>query len=140
MLADREQAGLSRSSLGQTARKRETTNRELMLRGIKAFAKCACIFIVLTMICTVIWEEFVIGNLYNCTDPGFLEYLTPGDWVHRRPVAVDHIVSGRPMSEPDTIKRGWTVSGLWGLWYSMVGASIFVSVWFSFVPLTRKDA
>jgi hypothetical protein len=109
-----------------------------MLRGIKAFAKCPFIFIVLTVICTMIWEQFIIGNLYHCTDPGWLEYLTPGDWVHR-PVAVDHIVTGRSMSERDTIKCGWTVSGLWGLWYSMVGASFLVSVWFSFVPLIRKD-
>ena len=84
-----------------------------------------------TFLCAIFWEGFVRPNLYDCTDPGFIDYFSPGDWVHAsggQPVAVvQHVVHGRSMSEPDMIKQGWSVAGLWRLWYSFVSASILVS-------------
>jgi hypothetical protein len=65
--------------------------------------------------------------LYNCTDAVRFDYLHPGDWVHGQVAAVDHVVAGRSMSEPDTIKKGWSVAGLWGLWISFFGVSLVVS-------------
>ena len=49
--------------------------------------------------------------------------------VAGRPVAVvQHIVHHRSMSEPDTIKEGWSVTRLWHLWYAFVVGSVFISV------------
>ncbi|HEY3861950.1 MAG TPA: hypothetical protein VGO59_08685 [Verrucomicrobiae bacterium] len=76
---------------------------------------------------------FAAENLYDCTDSaGIPDFLLPGDWVHafggHSATSVLHVVHGRSMSEPDTIKEGWSVAGLWGLWHSFVGLSIAVSV------------
>jgi hypothetical protein len=105
----------------------------------KRAAKFVIVLLAMTVACTIAWEMFVNGTLYNCTDPGFLDFLSPGDWVHfdHGVVYVPHIVNGRSMSDPDTIKEGWSVTGLWVLWYSFVAISLFVSVllarktWFS---------
>ena len=103
-----------------------------MLRLITTVAVFVASLIGTTIACTIFWEVFVHAKLYDCTDPGFLDYITPGDWVHgdgqhHSIVFVDHVVHGRSMSEPDTIKRGWSVPGLWCLWVSFVVASLLFS-------------
>ena len=76
-------------------------------------------------------------KLYNCTDATFLDFLQPGNWVHH-PVPVPQITVGRSMSEPDTIKQGWSIAGLWCLWAVFVGVSILASWVFAIVPWTRR--
>ena len=101
----------------------------------------AAIFIVAltvtTVACTWGWETFVKNRLYNCTDDSPLDYLRPGHWVHQ-PVAVRHVTSGRSMSEPDTIKEGWSVWRLWLLWSSSVAGSLIVSFLLARLPLRRE--
>ena len=70
--------------------------------------------------------RFATDTLYNCTDPGGLDFLLPGHGVHH-PVSVAHVVAGGFMSEPDTIRVGWNITGLWCLWFSFVVISFVVS-------------
>jgi hypothetical protein len=83
--------------------------------------------IVMTIVSTLAWDAFVNGKVYGNPDGGSLDYWFVGDWVHH-PVTVQRIIGGRPMGEPDTIKEGWSVFGLWCLWFSFLGTSIIVSV------------
>ena len=78
---------------------------------------------------TMAWDAFINGKLYYCTDGGTLDFLFVGDWVHH-PESVAHIVP-RSMSEPDEIKAGWSIAGLWFLWISFVAVSVFVSALFA---------
>ncbi len=95
---------------------------------------------VMTILCTILWQ-FVSDSLYDCTDDGFLGFLRPGDWVHSRgnqPVAVvPQVVYGRSMNAPDTIKQGWTITGLWFLWSAFVGMSLIISILFAWLPRQR---
>src|SRR3954468_15154178 len=81
------------------------------------------------------WGTFVADHIYNCTDslPGVFDYFRPGDWVHAwKPVQfVDVVRSGRSMSEPDVIKKGWSVGALWFLWGGMIGSSALCASWAS---------
>ena len=108
--------------------------RVFMIRKLKTTAKFVIILFVMTIVCSIGWA-FVAGELYDCTDPGFIDFLSPGDWVHGwpgHPVAtVEKIVHGRSMSEPDTIRHGWTVAGLWCLWFLFVGVSFVISFFLS---------
>jgi hypothetical protein len=91
--------------------------------------KFAVVFYFMTIGCTVVWERFVDGNIYDCTDPLF-GYLYPDGWVggNNFPVeAVDKVVSGRSPSEPDELKKGWNIAGLWVLWGSFFASSLIVS-------------
>jgi len=83
-------------------------------------------FAVTMIACTWGWEQFVKDRIYNCTDDFPLGFLQPGQWAHH-PVAVPHVTSGRSMSEPDTIKQGWSVLALWLLWFSFIAGSLIVS-------------
>ena len=89
--------------------------------------------VVTTIACTWGWETFVKNHIYKCTDDLPLDYLQPGQWVHH-PVAVAHVASGRSMSEPDAIKQGWSVFGLWALWSSLVVGSLVVSFLLARLP------
>jgi hypothetical protein len=89
-------------------------------------AKFGALLLLCALGCTALWGLFVTDRLYNCTDPGWLDFLFPGHWVHH-PVAVAHLVAGRYMSEPDTIRAGWSITGLWCLWFSFVVISLVVS-------------
>jgi hypothetical protein len=84
----------------------------------------------MTIINSIVWEH-VAGDLYDCTDAGLPGYFEPGNWVHnfdgRTITVVAHIVHGRSMSEPDTIKEGWTGRRLLSLWYLFFGASVIIS-------------
>jgi hypothetical protein len=105
---------------------------------LKGAVKFIAAFFVMTILCTTAWELFVDNHLYNCTDGGFLDYLSPGDWVHEwegHPIkVVPKVVLDRDMSNPDTIQEGWTVTGLWCLWYTFFAVSIIVSTALALVP------
>jgi hypothetical protein len=84
--------------------------------------------LVCTVLCTIIWQMFITDRLYNCTDPAWLDYLFPGNWVHGKIEYVPVVTAGRSMSEPDTIKAGWSITGLWLLWLLFFLPSLIVSV------------
>jgi hypothetical protein len=82
-----------------------------------------------TILCAVMWQRFVTDTRYNCTDSAGLPdyFVSSRHWVHN-PVAVEHVVSHRSMSEPDTIKAGWSIIGLMCLRWTFVGASFVLSL------------
>src|ERR1043165_4840984 len=80
----------------------------------------------MTFLCTRVWDAFIKDKIYNCTDGGDWEFLQAGDWVHH-PVSVQKVTAGRSMSEPDQIKSGWSIVGLWCLWLSLVCVSLSIS-------------
>jgi hypothetical protein len=94
--------------------------------------------VIMTIACAIAWEAFVDNRLYSCTDPGFFDYLDPGDWVHEHgglPIkVVPQVVPTDDMSLPDTIKEGWTVQRLWYLWYAFLGVSLLVSALLARLP------
>jgi hypothetical protein len=98
---------------------------------LKNVVKFFVILFVMTIINTIVWE-YVAGDLYDCTDGGIPGYWSPGCWVHswdgHSIVAVPHVVHRRSMSEPDTIKEGWSVTGLLCLWFSFFAVSLGVSI------------
>lgn len=101
--------------------------------------KFAAVLLVLTAICSNVWDNFVAGKLYNDSDDNFFGYLFPGTWVSnwdgQHPVvSVDHIAPETSMSDPDEIKKGWSVAGLWGLWLSFAGISIIISTALARLP------
>lgn len=99
--------------------------RVILALGAK-FVICLAFCLVL---CMFLWQAFACNKLCNCTD-GIepLDFLFPGDWVHH-PVVVAHVVAGRSMSEPDTVKVGWTMRRLWALWCAFVLASLILSAY-----------
>jgi hypothetical protein len=101
-----------------------------MHQALNIAARFLVALLVMTIFCTVVWQQLVTDTLYHCTDAGWLDYLSPGHWVHN-PEAVGHGVHNRAMSEPDTIRAGWSMAGLWSLWSSFAGVSVVVSVLFA---------
>ena len=103
-----------------------------MFRKLKSAAKFAIVMIAMTIVCAIVWQEVVAEHLYDCTDSVPGDFLRPGDWVHsfagHSIVSVQNVVHGRSMSEPDAIKQGWSMTGLWLLWLSFVAISAVVSV------------
>jgi hypothetical protein len=102
------------------------------VRKLPIVLKFAAVLFAMTIVCTIVWNESVARKLYDCTDSApFGGYLSPGDWVHNWPghpiTTVENIVHGRSMSEPDTIRQGWTVTRLWCLWFLFFGVSIAIS-------------
>jgi hypothetical protein len=111
-----------------------------MFRVLTSLAVFVVSMFVMTIFFTWTWDAFINGKIYDCTDAGSLDYLFVGDGVHH-PVAVQHVVSGCSMSEPDTIKQGWSIIGLWCLWFSFVTVSVVASVLVSrlgWIPRTRR--
>jgi hypothetical protein len=82
----------------------------------------------LLILCSFIWGQFVTDKLYNCTDEVGFDFLRPGNWVHGNVEYVEKVDDGRSMSMPDTIKVGWSKTGLWSLWLAMFGPSLVISV------------
>jgi hypothetical protein len=114
-------------------------NQSGSTRLIGTAATFLTLFLLCTILNAVIWQEFVTDKLYNCTDSGgFLDYLlpvlNPGDWwLHGNIAFVHQIVGGRSMSEPDTIKEGWSMTSLRGLWFSFITASVVISACLTFL-------
>lgn len=106
-------------------------------------AKFTVAFLMMAVICTIVWDSVVMENLYNCTDDNAFGFLRPGDWVGAFGtfpiVQVDHITHvSQSMSDPDTIKKGWTVTDLWLVWLSFVAVSLVVSIGLASLPWTPK--
>jgi len=104
----------------RSSERREVVRSHHVHEFIIRASKFAATLILCSIASTFIWECFVAGTIYHCTDPGFLEFLSPGDWVHIR--------SG------DTLHAGWTMTRLWCLWYSFIIASVVVSLAFARLP------
>lgn len=105
--------------------------------------------VVMVVVCTNVWDNVIMENLYNCTDDNMFGFLTPGDWVGAfgtfPVVQVDHIThNAQSMSDPDTIRRGWTVTDLWLVWLAFVAVSLIISIGLAWLPGTprplRSDA
>lgn len=76
----------------------------------------------------VLWETQIAPHVYDCTDQVGFDYLIPGGWVHGKIATVPHVVHGRSMSEPDTVKEGWSEPRLWMLWLACFGGSVTLSL------------
>jgi uncharacterized iron-regulated membrane protein len=100
--------------------------------------KFLLLFVFMTVINTVAWQKYVAANFYDCVDEAIPGYWEPGFWVHSHDgqlvTAVPQIVHNQSMANPDTIKQGWTVSRLLGLWFAFFAASIIVSLVFARIP------
>jgi hypothetical protein len=81
-----------------------------------------------TVLCTVLWQEFVTDHFYHCADSLGFDFLRPGGWVHG--VAVPH---------GDTLRQGWSRTGLWYLWCSFVMIALLISVIFALLPWGSRD-
>jgi hypothetical protein len=111
-----------------------------MIWILKSVTKFVIVMFLMMIVCTIVWQ-FVGDRLYDCTDDGFLGFWRPGDWVHfdHGVVYVPVIVHGRSMSDPDTIKAGWSMTGLWCLWFSFVAVSLVISIVVARVPWMRRS-
>jgi hypothetical protein len=109
-----------------------------MLRVLAFIAKFSVVMLVMTVACTFAWDDLLNGKVYSCTDGGAMDYLCADGWVHAHNgypvVEVPKIIPPHDMSAPDTILRGWSVAGLWGVWISFFTLSLAVSAWFAWVP------
>jgi hypothetical protein len=112
----------------------------LMIRLFKSIAKFVIVMFVMTIVCTVVWQEVVAEYLYDNTDENMMGFIHPfylDGWIGQvnfPVVAVQHVVHGRSMSDPDEIKEGWSISKLWCLWFSFVAVSLVISVMLARVP------
>jgi len=86
-----------------------------------------------TVFCTLIWDNFVVGKLFNCTDSLPFNFLSPGDWVHGNYITVPKINPSDPMDKPDSVKEGWSIRKLWLLWLVFVFASVTISASMTFL-------
>ena len=104
-----------------------------MRRTLKIAAKFVISLVVMTIVCTAVWE-LVAYRVYDCTDAFGFDYWQPGNWVHGRIAVVQQVAHHRSMSEPDAVKEGWNVADLWHLWYSFVLVSFVAGILLAFVP------
>jgi hypothetical protein len=109
---------------------------------VKGTVKFFVVLFVMTIINAIVWECFAFF-LYDCTDAGLPGYFGPGQWVHNfdghSVMAVPHVVHGRSMSEPDTIKEGWSVARLLYLWFAFFIVSLAVSFWLATKQWSSKQ-
>lgn len=121
------------------ARKRQWTITRSMGRNVTfLFLLLAC-----TVYCATVWDKYIAGNLYVCTDSVPWVFVHPGDWVHGDYVIIPQDRFPHSMSEPDAVKEGWSVPKLWCLWLSWIAASVGISALLSFFscwPETKKTA
>ena len=108
-----------------------------MVRIFAYLVKFVAMMVIMTIICTWAWDAFLNGKVYSCTDGGSCDYWFVGDWVHAHDghpiVVVPKIVPPHDMSDPDTIKQGWSVAGLWSVWILFFITSLVVSILFAWV-------
>jgi hypothetical protein len=86
----------------------------------------------MTIVCTILWDDYLNGTVYACSDGGDWEYLIL-DWStigngNFPAVVVPRIHDLTSMNDPDELKEGWSVARLWSVWYSFLGGSIAVSL------------
>jgi hypothetical protein len=99
-----------------------------MMRVLGSSAVFIVSLLAMIVASTVAWA-LINGKLYYCTNGGTLDFIFVGDWVHH-PESVAHIVP-RSMGEPDEIKAGWSIAGLWFLLILFAAVSVFVSALFA---------
>lgn len=113
----------------------------MMSRIAKFITKFVIVMIPLTIMCTITWQ-LVGDRLYDCTDDNWLGFWRPFNWVHdvgnQHIKAVPHIVHGRSMSEPDTIKEGWGIGGVFCLWLFFVAGLLATSITLARMPWLRQ--
>jgi len=85
----------------------------------------------------VAWEVIFPGRIYDSPDTSGFGYLRPGNWVHEPIEYVDEVVTGRAMSEPDTMRLGWSKGGLLFLWGGLFTLSAAGSWWLAKGPVKR---
>ncbi len=74
-------------------------------------------FLGCTILLAIIWERFVLGSVYYCSDTVMPEYLTlppVGNWSHGA-------------TQGDWINPNWSDSQISALWYAMVTGSMLAS-------------
>lgn len=103
------------------------------MRFLIAIAVFVGSLVLMTIACTWGWDRFISGTLYVCTDSVPFDFLHPGHWVHS-PVVVERVVAARSMSEPDTIRAGWSITRLWFLWCFLAGGSVIISLLLARLP------
>jgi hypothetical protein len=91
-------------------------SRQRMNTVIKLMAMFALCMVGCMIVCVAIWQGLVTDRLYHRTDSLGFDFVRPGNWVHG---------VGTPYG--DTIKDGWSLTGLWCLWYSSLVTAILVS-------------
>jgi hypothetical protein len=105
--------------------------------------KFLLVFVSVTMINTAVWEKCVAANLYDCVDEAIPGYWEPGFWVHpydgHLVRTVPQVTHDHSMSDPDTIKQGWTISRLLALWSAFFSASHIASLAVARLPWTRRE-
>ena len=106
-------------------------------------SKFLIVFVLTTMINIVVWQKYVAADLYDCVDEAIPGYWEPGFWVHAHDgqsvMTVPKINHHQPMSAPDTIKQGWSVRRLLGLWFAFLTTSVVVSLGLAQVPWTPHE-
>ncbi len=105
--------------------------QRIMARALVSLVVFVVGLLIMGVVCIGTWDAFVNGKLYYCTDGGAMDFIFVGDWVHH-PESVSHVVP-RPMEQPDEIKTGWSVTGLWGLWSAFVSGSVLLSALFAWL-------
>ena len=109
-------------------------------RKFEIVAKFVFSTIVMTIICTIVWQDVVTEYLYDNTDENMMGFLDPfsGDfWIGEGGfpiITVQHVVHGRSMNDPDEIKAGWSIPKLQCLWTSFVVVSLAISVLLARIP------
>jgi hypothetical protein len=104
--------------------------------------KFLLVLAITTVINTVAWQRYVAADVYDCVDEAIPGYLEPGFWVHAHDgqsvSVVLQIVHRESMVDPDTIRQGWSVSRLLGLWFAFFTASVVVSLVLARIPWTPR--
>ena len=105
--------------------------------------KFLIVFVSVTMINSAVWQKYVATNLYDCVDEAIPGYWEPGFWVHTHDghlvKTVQQVTHDHSMSDPDTIKQGWTIGRLLGLWFSFFAASLLAGLAIGRLPWTRRE-
>jgi protein-S-isoprenylcysteine O-methyltransferase Ste14 len=96
---------------------------------LKSTVKFVILMFAMTIVSTIVWQQVVVEHIYDCTDDNMAGFLRPGDWVHfyHGVVYVPHVAHNHSMSDPDSIRKGWSMTGLWCLWLSFVAVSLAVA-------------
>jgi hypothetical protein len=112
-----------------------------MFRKLKTILKFAIVMFAMAIVSEIIWDEFVAQNLYDCTDSLPFGYFSPGHWVHfyHGVVYVPHVTHDHSMSDPDSLKQGWSVTGLWCLWFLLFAISTVISCVLAYLRWTPNS-
>ena len=98
---------------------------------MKAALKFLMVIALMTVLWTMLWSIALTHKVYDCTDEIGFDYLRPGQWVHGSIEYVEQIDPNRGMEQADTIKRGWTIDYLWGIWVGMTAMSVALGILFA---------